>query len=228
MSDESYARYGAATGIVFALLTIIGFAIVIPSPPDLDSSAKVIAAYYVDHQDAIRAGLTVAGVGLIFFLWFLGSLRSALAAAEGGTARLSSIAFASGAVAVAALIVGIGAAEVAAFRPDDVDPGTTRAFNDLFAVIGAPAAAALTAMLAATAVVGFRHNALPAWAAWLSAIGAVGQLPAYGTAFTTSGAFAADGVLGLLVPVITLVVAVVAISIVLMRSPAPEAAPPTL
>jgi hypothetical protein len=225
MSNDKHARQGAAGGIVFAILTLVGFAIVIPKPPDVDSSAATFAAYYVDHQNAIRAGLTIVGVGIFFYIWFLGSLRSALAAAEGGSGRLSSVAYGAGLIAGAALIVGLGAAETAAFRPNDVDPGVTRALNDFFVVLGAPAATALAALFAATAMVGFRFGALPGWAAGVSGLAAVGQLPAVGTSLTTTGAFAADGALGLFVPVFTLLIGVVAISVALMRSPEPSGPP---
>jgi hypothetical protein len=218
-SNDSHARQGAAVGIVFAILIIVGFAIVIPKPPDMDSSAATFAAYYVDHQSAIRAGLTIVGIGIFFFIWFLGSLRAALAAAEGGGGRLASVAYGAGLIGAAVLLLGITAGETAAFRPDDVDPGVTRAFSDFFAVTGAPAASALTAFFAAIALAGFRHGALPGWAAWTSAVAAVGQVPAIGAALTTTGAFAGDGVLGLFVPVLTFVVGLVAISVALMRRP---------
>jgi hypothetical protein len=224
MSSDNLARYGAATGIVFVIAVIVGFAIVVPTPPDTDSSAATFARYYSDHQDAIRAGLTILGVGIFFFIWFLGSLRGALATAEGGTARLSSVAYGAGLVATAFFVVGLAAGLTAAYRPDEVDPGLTRALNDFFAVIGAPAAGAFVAFFAATALVGFRHGALPGWAAGLSAIAAIGQVPAIGTALTTTGVFAADGALGLFIPVITFVVGLLAISIALVRNPVPGAA----
>jgi hypothetical protein len=218
-SSDTHARQGAAGGLIFAILSIIGFAIVIPKPPDVDSSAAVIAAYYVDHQDALRAGLTMVGIGIFFYIWFLGSLRSALAAAEGGSGRLTSIVYGAGLIAPAVLMLGLTAALTAAFRPEDVDPAVTRAFNDFFVISAAPAASALVAFFAATAAVGFRHRALPRWAAWTSAVAAVGQLPAIGAALTTTGAFAGDGALGLFVPVFTFFVALIAISVALMRAP---------
>ncbi len=224
MSDDRYARYGAASGIVFAILVVVGFLIVIPQPPDIDDSAVAWASYYVDDQDSIRAGFTILAVGLFFFIWFLGSLRSALASAEGGTARLASVAYGAGLVAAAFFLVGLAAGDAAAFRPDDVDPGVTRALSDVFVVIAAPGAAAFTALFAATALVGFRHGALPGWAATLSAIAAVGQVPALGTALTTTGAFAGDGALGLLVPVLTFLIGLLAISIALVRNPSPGGA----
>jgi hypothetical protein len=223
-SNDSTTRQGAVGGIVFAILTIVGFAIVIPKPPALDSSAAVIAAYYADHQDALRVGLTIAAIAIFFFIWFLGSLRGVLAAAEGGNGRLASIAYGGGLVAAAVLMLGIASAETAAFRPDDVDPGVTRAFSDFFAISAAPATSALVAFFAATAIAGFRHRALPEWAAWISAIAAVCQLPAIGAGVTTSGAFAGDGVLGLLVPVFGIVGGVISISVAMLRNPAPAAA----
>jgi hypothetical protein len=225
MSNDRGAPEGAVAGIVFAVLVIVGFVFVVPKPPDVDSSAAAFASYYVDHQDAIRAGLTIIGVGLFFFIWFLGTLRSALAAAEGGTAHLSSIAFGAGLIGAAVLMVGLTAGEAAAFRPDDVDPGVTRALSDIFVVSAAPAAAALTAFFAAIAMAGFRYRALPGWTAWICAIAAVCQLPAFGAGVTQTGAFAGDGVLGLLVPIFTFLIGLVSISIALIRSPAPSAAP---
>jgi hypothetical protein len=224
MSNDRHASEGAVAGIVFAVLVIVGFVFVVPKPPDIDSSAAAFASYYTDHQDAIRAGLTIIGIGLFFFIWFLGTLRGALAAAEGGTGNLSSIAFGAGLIGAAVLMVGLTAGEAAAFRPGDVDPGVTRGLSDIFVVSAAPAAAALTAFFAAIAMAGFRYRALPGWAAWISAIAAVCQLPAFGAGVTQTGAFAGDGVLGLFVPIFAFLVGLVSISIALMRSPAPAAA----
>jgi hypothetical protein len=220
---SSNARLGAAGGIVFAILTFVAFVIVIPKPPDMDDPAAVFAAFYSDHQDALRAGFTMVGIGLFFFIWFLGSLRAALAAAEGGSERLASIAYGAGLIGAAVLMLGLTAALTAAFRPDEIDPEITRGFNDFFAVSAAPAASALVAFFAAIALAGFRHGALPGWTAWTSAVAAVGQIPAIGAALTTTGAFAGDGVLGLFVPVLTFLVGLVAISVALMRNPEPSA-----
>ncbi len=167
--------------------------------------------------------MTIGSIALIFFIWFLGSLRVALADAEGGSGRLSSVAFGAGLISAALLLVGIGAAETAAFRPTDLDPGVTRALNDVFAVIAAPAATSIAVLFGAAAVVGFRHGGMPGWVNWCSVIAAVGALPAYGAALTESGAFAGDGLLGLFVPVVTFAIGVIALSIALMRAPSPSA-----
>jgi len=225
MDENRYAKYGAATGIVFVIFLVVGFLIVFPQPPDTDASAQEWAAFFKNHQDAVRAALTIVGVGLFFFIWFLGSLRSALASAEGGTGRLASVAYGGGLLAGAFFIVGLTAGLTAAYRPGELDPGVTRMLGDIFGVVGAPSAAAFLAFFAATALAGFRYGALPRWAAWLSVLGAVGQLGGFGIGVTTSGAFASDGVLGFIAPVATFLIATLAISIALFRDPLPGAAP---
>ena len=132
MSDDRFARYGAASGILAVLLTVGGFVgFILPNAPDLDAPGTDWATYFTAHQSRIQVGVIVLGVGLFFFIWFLGSLRSALARAEGGEGRLASIAFGGGIVAVASLLIAASAGAVAALRPEDLDPNTTRALNDL-------------------------------------------------------------------------------------------------
>jgi hypothetical protein len=225
MSDDRFARYGAASGILAVLLTagaFVGF--ILPNAPDLDASGTDWATYFTDHQSRIQVGVIVLGVGLFFFIWFLGSLRSALARAEGGEGRLASVAFGGGIVAVASLLIAASAGAAAALRPEDLDPNTTRALNDLGVVAGGPGAAGFTALFAATAIVGYRHRALPAPVAGLSALAAITQPLAYGVAVTDSGAFAASGLLGGFIPIITFVVATLALSYALIREPQGHAA----
>jgi hypothetical protein len=226
MSNDRYARYGAASGIVFLVLFIVGFlAFVVPSSPNADASGQEWASFYTDHQNRIQFGIFVVGVGLFFFIWFLGSLRSAIAAAEGGTGRLASIAYAGGLLTAAFFLIAITVTAAAAYRPQEVDPNLTRALNDIAFVVGAPAAAGVTALFAATAIAGYRYGALPAQIAGLSALAAVTQPLAYGVAFTDSGVFAPDGAFGLFVPLLTFVVGILAISGTLTRQPTAAAAP---
>jgi hypothetical protein len=58
-------------------------------------------------------------------------------------------------------------------------------------------------VLAAFAVLALRDKAIwPEWLGWLAVLAAVAYALRVGTLFTTEGAFAADGVLGLWVPVV--------------------------
>jgi hypothetical protein len=211
MSDRDWERLGAATGAISVLLFIIGFGI-LPTPPDVDAPALEIHSYYADEQGGIQASMVLLAAALFFFIWFLGSLWSALRVAEGGTGRVSSIAFAGGVVSAAALFVLITLIAGAAFRPDEATPEVTAAINDLAVVSGAPALAGLTALFAASAKVALRHGAFPSSIGLLLVLAALAQPFAVGAMLTDSGVFAGDGVLGLFLPVAAFGIAILAIS----------------
>jgi hypothetical protein len=225
MDNDRYASYGAATGIIAVVLILVGFFIFGSDLPSTDASAQDWGSFFTDHQNRIQLGITIVGAGLFFFIWFLGSLRSAIAAAEGGTGRLASIAFGGGLIGVVSLLIALTGAAAAAFRPDQVDPTVTRALNDFGTLAAAPGAAGFTALFAATAIAGYRHGALPAPVAGFSALAAITQPLAYGIAVTDSGAFASDGVLGLVIPVITFSLAILITSVALVRQPTRGSAP---
>ena len=211
MNDDRYVEYGAATGIVFVVLTLIGFAAVIPTPPDLNAPSQDWASYFLSHHSAIRAGVVVLAVAFFFYIWFLGTLTSVLRIAS-GTPRLPSITLIGGVIGGSCLLVGLAAEAVAAYRPQGVDPLITRALNDIFVLVGVAAIPAFTAFFAATAIVLLRSGAFPAWLGWLTAVAAAVQPLTFGALFTKSGAFAGDGALGLFVPLIVTFVTFFALS----------------
>ncbi len=221
MTNDRNARYGAATGIVFLILVVVGFSIFGSDAPSTNASGQEWTAWYADHQNRIQVGMTLVGVSVFFFLWFLGSLRSALAAAEGGTGRLASVAFGGGMLGAAFFMVAVAAAETAAFHATEpgVDPSITEAINEFGLTVAAPASAGFTALFAASAVAGYRHGAFRPAVAGLAALAAITQVFAYGAGVTETGAFAADGVLGLWVPFVGFVVGVLALSVTLVRRP---------
>jgi hypothetical protein len=225
MTNDRFARMAAASGIVAVVLLVGSFlALVLPDAPDIDGSGADWSAYFTDHQSRIQCGVIIAGVGLFFFIWFLGSLRSAIGAAEGGQRRLAGVAVGGGIIAVTTLLIALTATSAAALHPDGVDGDLLRALNDVGVVAGGPGAAGFTALFAASAIAGYRHGFVPAPIAGFSALAAITQPLAYGVAVTDSGAFAADGVLGGFIPIITFVLAMVTLSGALMRAPAPPAA----
>ncbi len=211
MRDRDWERLGAATGAVSVLLFIIGFGI-FPAPPDVDASAAEIHAYFVDEREGIQTSMVLLTAALFFYIWFLGSLRSALRSAEGGAGRVSSIAFAGGLVGAGALFVLITLLAGAAFRPEQSTPEVTAAINDLAVVSGGPALAGLTALFAASAKVALRYGAFSRSIGLLLVLAALAQPFAVGAMLTDSGIFAGDGVLGLFLPVAAFGVAILATS----------------
>jgi hypothetical protein len=214
--NDNWAKYGAATGIVFVILLVIGFVVVAPSPPNSDAPANEFASYYSIHQNGIRAALIIVSISLFFYIWFLGSVSSALRKVAGDP-RLPTVAFAGGLLGAAFTLIGITATGAAAYHPTTTSAEVIRALNDVALVAGAPAFAGFTALLLATALVILRTEGLPEWLGWLCAAGAATQPLTIGAMLTDSGVFAPDGVFGLILPFAGLVVPIAALSVVLTR-----------
>ena len=102
-------RLAPLDGIVAVALWVAGF-IVLQGPadqPDTDSSPARALQYFTKEDGAILAGTLLFMLGTLFFLWFLGAIRTQLYTAEGGTNRLTTIAFAAGvATAISLLLMG--------------------------------------------------------------------------------------------------------------------------
>jgi hypothetical protein len=101
-ADPRWERLGAATGILFVFLSVL--ALSIGGQP---GAAPDVVQYFVDNRGRLLVQSFLAGVASIFFLWFLGSVRSYLRAAEGGTGRLSAVAFAGGILTLGLLMLSL-------------------------------------------------------------------------------------------------------------------------
>jgi hypothetical protein len=171
--DIRWERWGAIGGFLYVIGMILLF--VWPGEPPQDATTEQLLQFYQDNEFAVTWGayiaVTVGGLGL---LWFLGSLRSALRRAEGGTGRLSAIAMAAG---TGSLILLLGAAGVfvsTAFSA--VDPGNVNFQFDLSThemVTGAGFGLFIFhlvlagALVAATSVVSIRTTVFPKWLGWV-------------------------------------------------------------
>jgi hypothetical protein len=215
MSDR-HARYGAATGILFVLFVIVGFAVT-PKPPAVDASVAEVFEYVNDKQDTLHAVQLIFAVAGFFFVWFLGTLRNSLAAAEGAEGRLANTAFGGGLIAVATLMVSFGLAATAALHPAENGPELTHALIDASLIVPAVGAPAAAVFFAANGLSILRSGFLPAWLGWLGLVTALLNLLGIGAVYTDSGAFAADGVLGFFIGFLLFLIWILAASILLYR-----------
>ena len=224
MEKGRHEQYGAATGILAVMLFLIGFSILGSDIPAADASPQNWLPFYSDHHDRIQTGLTIASVGLCFFLWFLGSLRDAIAGAEGrqppGVGRPRRWPRRR-----VGLMIWLGAAPGWRYTPAG-RPGRGRALSTTSAsMVAAPVAAGFVAMFAATDRRVYRRGAFPPWVAGLSALAAIGQLFAFPTGADRTARWRPDGVFGLWVPFFTFAIAVLAISGSLVSRAGKGAAP---
>jgi hypothetical protein len=162
-----WERVAPLAGIVAVILWVVG-AIVLFSAADEETAREVLAAYR-DDAGSILAGGFIFQLGTLFFIWFLGSLRSRLQSVEGGVGRRAAIAFGAG-LATAIFLLGLPATDMAGALADDDELSAPMAsavhtLGDAF-FIGAELAAA--PLLVAVALVVLQTGVLPRWLAWVS------------------------------------------------------------
>lgn len=178
MNESRLERLAPLTGIAFVVLFLAGVLLI--NNYDYLPPGDEIKSFYEDDSTRIAVGAFLALLSVPFFLWFLGSIRSHTRAAEGGTGRLSAVAFGGGVAAGAGMIVGYGAVLAAAQRAGadgGIAEATATAFSDLSGVlIGNAVPMAFAVLIGATAVVSFRTGAFARWLTWASAVLAVGLL----------------------------------------------------
>jgi len=168
------ARFAPLTGFAAALLGILAFVLAFSwaDEPDRDAPAAEIALWMSDKSWEILVTGWVWWLAAASFLWFMGSLRSVLGPAEGGTRRVTSIAFSAGAVftVFAALFFVPVVAGAAAVEFDDraITPETADVLWILGSGVFGVVEAAAAVMILAVALVVLRSGALPKWYGWLS------------------------------------------------------------
>src|SRR4051812_41228424 len=104
MTDHPYSRPAAASGIVFVLL-LFGALFAPGPPPRASDSAASIAHALGDDRGVILGGMWVAGIALIFALWFFSVVGTWLASAGGDAERALAWASAAGGVAAVLLVL---------------------------------------------------------------------------------------------------------------------------
>jgi hypothetical protein len=214
--NDRFARYGAATGILFVVLVVIAF-LVQPTPPDSDASPTEVLGYFNDHRDAVHVVLVIFAAAGFFFIWFIGTLRNALAAAEGAMGRLATTAYGAGLVSAAALIVAFGLLATAALHPAENGAEVTRALNDAGAMVLAMSAPAAAVFFVGNSLSILRTGLLPAWLAWLGLAAALFNALGIAAVFTDKGVFAPDGLLGFFVGFVLFLLWFLLASIMLTR-----------
>jgi hypothetical protein len=168
------ARWGALGGILYVVLFIVGTILLYGDSPDSSSAPAKIVAYYSDsgNRDKISAGWVVGGLGVFFFLWFLGALRGAVRRWEGVDGYLTAMTTIGGVVygtlALTALAINMGIRTMS----DDtfqqtVYPEVLHAADDASYILHATGGAGASAMIIAASVAAHRAGVTRAWAMWL-------------------------------------------------------------
>jgi hypothetical protein len=172
-------RLAPLAGVGFVVVLLSVFFVFGNNEPSATDSTQTVVNYWHAHHSREMAGGLVGILAVILLVWFAGSVRERLAAAEGGQGRLASISFAGfilfavGGTIFSGLEFALG--DVATKVPDGVVQTLSVMESDLFA----PVAAGAILALFATGIASLRYGVLPAWLAWLGfVIGVVTFTPA--------------------------------------------------
>ena len=169
MLSGSWARFAPLAGLLAVALLIVSVIFGSDSIDADDSTAKVIAFWTV-NQDDQRLGAIFGALSLVPLVWFLGSLRSTLRRAEGGTGRLSAITFGGGLVLVAFAAVDSALQFAVADSVGDVPANVTQTLSVLYSNFWFGFAVGMALIMLAAALVILRTGVLPAWLGWVALI----------------------------------------------------------
>lgn len=166
-------RWAALGGVAYVVLFVVGSIVMFGGTPSGDAAPARVIAYYADsgHRTRIGIGWILIGLGLFFFLWFLGALRQAVRRLD-GDGLLTSVTTIGGSV-YAALVFAAIAVNMGVWTMSDdtyrhqVDPPLMHAAGDVGYVLHATGGAAVGAMMIAASLAFVRSPAVPPWAAWL-------------------------------------------------------------
>jgi hypothetical protein len=167
-------------GVAYVVLFAIGVILLFGNSPDTSSAPAKIIAYYSDsgHRTRMNIGWLLAGLGLFFFLWFLGALRQTIRRLEGDDGLLTSvvtlggIAYAALSLAAIAVDTGIRTMSDDTFH-HQVYPGLIHAADDTSWLLHASGGAGLGAMIIAASLAALRAAAIPRWAGWLGVVAGI-------------------------------------------------------
>jgi hypothetical protein len=210
LTVDQARRLGGVVGILFVVIAVVS--LFLPGTPPKADEVEKIGTYLTDKRGSILAANYLVCVAFVFFLLFLGALRSQFGAADRTGIRPGSAALAGGIAAASMVIAGTAVLNHALY---DIS-------NDLFFAAGFGFAAFFAGAAVAVAVTGALPSALaPAGlvVGLLNVVSGVGL-------FAKSGFFAIGGAFGFIVPVASLLW-ILAASIAMLRPiPAARSAAP--
>lgn len=161
-----WERWAPLSGVIAVVLWIVGI-IILSTNAEGNKGPKILASY-LHHENGILLGGFLWSLGVIFFIWFLGSLRVRLLAAEGPTGRLTALAYGGGIAAATIAVLMPGPDMAGALSNDDIDASAAAAIHNLSVAFFIGVEYIAPVMFFACAVAAFRYGAMPKWLAWIS------------------------------------------------------------
>lgn len=176
--SDRFERLSALAGVFAVVLWVVSVAITggdhIGLPGGLpEEGADETLAYFQENESSMVASSALFMVGSLWFLWFVGILRTRLVRAEDGAAPFAAIAFAGG-VATGVFLLGMPTGGlVASLNADDIAASTAEALNAVETAFLIAAELSAIILLVGASAVSLRNRAFPRWWAIVSLLLAV-------------------------------------------------------
>jgi hypothetical protein len=156
---------------------ILAFIIGGETPDATDSRREVVSFYLDNDSDQAFAGALLA-LGSVALLFFLGSLRQALRAAEGDEGGLSTVALLGGLMIAVGASIFAGISFTLGDAADDLPGSAIMALNALNSDLFFPMAVGTAVFNLGLALAVLRHGGLPRPLGWVAlVIGIAGVTP---------------------------------------------------
>jgi hypothetical protein len=170
MTDR-WERYAPLSGVLAVVLWVIAL-FVGDNKTNKDKGDEILAAIR-SNENRILLSTALFLVGTALFIWFLGTLRTRLLAAEGGAGRLTATAFAGGVATAVCLAIWPTPDGAAALSDDDLDASAASAMHHMSDAFFFAAEYLLPVLLVAAGLLAVRTGVLPRWLGWASFVVAV-------------------------------------------------------
>src|SRR3954470_16856897 len=165
METDRVNRLLPLTGVLFVVVFVVAN-VITGSTPDENSSAQKVFSYWHDHQGVQTASAFLGAFAVVPFIFFAGTLRSALRSTESEGVPFATIAFGGAIVTAAAGALDSMLRLAAASAADNGAVGAVYTLNQLNAYDWLPVVAGLSVMLIASGLGGLMTHALPKWLSW--------------------------------------------------------------
>jgi hypothetical protein len=169
--SDRWARFAPLLGVLFAVLTIVGF-VGSPETPEGNASSAAVIAFYRDHASEVKTFNVIFVLAFVLLVLFAGALRSYLRrtpAAEGPAA----IALAGAVLMAAGAIIGSSVEFGLAENLNHLEPATAQALNLLSDEIFLPVLCGAFLFAISSGIAVLRGAALPKWLGWVAIVIAV-------------------------------------------------------
>lgn len=173
---RNLARWAPLTGVVFAVLMLVGF-LAGHSTPDSDASAQSAVSSFVSNRTHDRLTVFLIAYATVFAMFFAAALRSYLKARSEGDG-LITLGFSGMVIYVVGALTLVGMEYAATDVPGKISPAAVQALNVLqndvfFALLVGAGIFMFGSGLAIVA-----NAALPKWLGWIAvALGVIAVTP---------------------------------------------------